>query len=209
VDEVDEDELARSTDLTKQMALNRYLFHRSRLGKLQQVYTILYEHTASFFSMLMYYQEFQRLLLDIRGWIYWASEVRNRLLNPDFNQPFPILPVRGVITSDSILLQKFFRMGIPVWYIRKGYTFTQDTWINRILTLVEAHGFSNRRTVDGESGPTAAPAWRNGIHMGLLSPNEVQVKARKFSILNTPQLQEVKAYELQEERRTESAPGMS
>ena len=196
-EEVDPEQYTCATDAYNKMILKRYLFHRSNLAKLQQTYNVLQQHTASYFEILMYYREFQRLLLDVRGWIYWMSEVRPRVLDPDFHRPFPVLPIRGVFTSDPLLVQLFFRVGVPVWYIRKLHTFTNRTWINRVRTEINPINFSDKRSLSGANSTTMAPAWKDGLDKAWLAPDELHLKARRFSILNTPMLQDVREYELE------------
>ena len=195
-EEVNPEKFAHATETYKKMTLNRYLFHRSKLAKLQQTFNVLQQHTASYFEILMYYREFQRLLLDVRGWIYWMSEIRPRVLDPDFCRPFPVLPVRGVITSDPLLVQTFFRVGIPVWYVRKLHTFTSHTWINQVRTELAPIGYSHKRIISGTSCSTIAPSWKDGPDMAWLAPDELHERARRFSILNRPMLHDVREYEL-------------
>ena len=99
----------------KAVLTQAYLFHKSTVNQLERTLNILSYFPMKFFDVLMWFREFQRLLLETRGWIYWMDVVRPRLLDPDFHAPFPVLPIRGVFTSNLNLVNELYATAAVNW----------------------------------------------------------------------------------------------
>ena len=180
-----------------------YLFQRSRLGELQRCHHRLSYFPMKYYDLILWFREFQRLLLDVRGWIIWIADVRPRLVDPDFDQPFPILPVRGVFTSDAEVAQKLFRVGIPVWLVREMETFTTATWINKVKTVIEPGiCFSSTPHPDMVD-------FTNGPGTSFMSVKDVRRAMRRLSLLQHPMLRQASEYDprLASTETTSAGPG--
>ena len=172
----------------KMVLTQAYLFHRSRINQLQRALNILSYFPMRFPDVLMWFREFQRLLLDTRGWIYWMDEVRPRLLDPDFNAPFPVLPVRGVFTSSPHLVHELFRVGVPVWFIRNLSSLASNMFVNRVKNFLSPNIYFS------SSLSAKAPTYLQGPHIGFHSTAEARMTLRKFSLLNRPIVRSSKEY---------------
>ena len=142
-----------------------------------------------FFELLMWFREFQRLLLDVRGWIIWFSDVRPRLLDPDFRQPFPILPIRGVFTSNVTVVSELFRVGVPVWYIRDRNSLTTSVFLNRVKTSI-----ASLRCFSQTSG-RSAPHFHEGPSAAIYSSTELKAVLHKHSMLQRPLMRSAKEWD--------------
>lgn len=165
------------------------MYQRRKVDQLQRAYNLLSQLPMPWKSLVLWFREIQRLLLDVRAWVFWMVEARLRLADPDFNRPFPVLPIRGAFTSDPATVCDFFRAGIPVWYIRGIATFSISTFINRVKTFVKASQYFDHR----RNKITAL--WIEGPNMPLLSARDLQVQARKFSLFNRPILRPFREYD--------------
>ena len=182
-------DMEQTPQYIKALRTHGYLFQRSRLSQLQRCHYRLTYLPEVPSDLLLWFREFQRLLLDVRAWILWMSVVRPRLLDPDFCKPFPVLPIRGVFTSDLTHAADLFRVGVPVWLIRELDTFTTSTWINRVKTVIRPTiSFSNVRhpeMLDFTTGP----------RIDSLSVDEIRAAMRKFSLLQHPMIRSSKEYD--------------
>lgn len=176
----------------RKAAVSQYLYNRTNINKLQRVFELLVTHTSPPFELIMYHREFQRALLEIRAWIVWYKVVRPRLLSPDFHRPFPVLPIRGVFTTNPTLVQDFFRVGVPVWYIRKAGSLTTDVFVNRVKGFTSSASFMSRRRLLPNN--TAAPSYLESPFAASYTAEEARKDLEKFSILNKPVLRPLREY---------------
>ncbi|GJE90281.1 hypothetical protein PsYK624_064100 [Phanerochaete sordida] len=171
----------------RKIAIDTFLFQRSRIVQLDRAFTMLLEYPMEWLDVLLWFREFQRLLLDLRAWIYYMAVVKPRLDNPSFHHPFPVLPIRGIITSDPSLVHEMFRVGIPVWHIRELDTFTTKSLINRVGTFVDpAVCFSSSRTIESGGKQIHAPLWTSGPGLKHLTLDELRALSHKFWLSNSP-----------------------
>ena len=122
------------------------------------------------------------------AWVFWLDIVRRRLNDPTFVRPFPLLRVRGVITSKVPVVQDMFRIGVPVWHIRSIEQFTTGTLVTRVEPsfVNPSIYFSTSRTIVSGGKVVHAPRWSSGPTVQYLSTAEVQRLARKFSLSSNP-----------------------
>ena len=178
---------ADSPSHVKEVVASSYLFQCSRAMHLQRAFTTLFHYPMSWFDVLLWFREYQRLLLDLRAWAYYMAVVRPRLCDPSFHQPFPVLQVRGVVTTDLSVVADMFRIGVPVWHIREVRSFTTNTFVNHVDNFVDSSiCLSNARTFVSRGKQVSAPSWTTGPGMKYLSSVELQRLSRKFALSNSP-----------------------
>lgn len=120
---------------------------------------ILARGDLSTFHTVMWFREFQRLLLDLRAVIIYMAVIKPRLDDPTVDFSSHPLPLRGIITSKEYLLRELYRVGVPVWYIRPQDSLTTDTRIRRACTVVPVGvAFSSRRGMRHGQHERTAPA---------------------------------------------------
>ncbi|ETW83432.1 hypothetical protein HETIRDRAFT_109123 [Heterobasidion irregulare TC 32-1] len=120
-----EEELAGARD---------YKYQRGRADCLFVAYQRLPSVPMTSFDALLWFREFQRVLLDMRAWVIYKQEIQSRLFDPDFDSPTPVLPLRSVITKHFSVVNRLIRCGIPVWWIRERETLTTDTLIRVLIS---------------------------------------------------------------------------
>lgn len=97
---------------------------------------ILARGDLSTFHTVMWFREFQRLLLDLRAVIIYMAVIKPRLDDPTVDFSSHPLPLCGIITSKEYVLRELYRAGVPVWYIWSQESLTTDTRIRHACTVV-------------------------------------------------------------------------
>ena len=147
--------LVRCFHLHKQRAISRYStteYKDASDYKLVAILSSLGEKVIErmnavaepFYASRTTARELQRIILELIGFSNLVSVVRPRLRNPTFNAT-DTLPYRGVFCSTAHCLQDFFRIGIPVWYIRHTSSLSPST---KIIHVVDAFPLTSCIVVD-------------------------------------------------------------
>ncbi|GJF00802.1 hypothetical protein PsYK624_171030 [Phanerochaete sordida] len=171
----------------RQVEVDTTVYQTSKAMQLNRAYTVLRYHSMEWFDAVLWFREWQRLLLDLRAWILWLDVVRPRQLDPTFMKPFPVLPIRGVITSDPALVYDMFRVGVPVWYIHNISFLTTQTRILAVQNFVDPSiYFSAISTIEEDGVTVPAPRLASGPRLRNMSYQDLRVYVRKFSLSHSP-----------------------
>lgn len=169
---------------------------QSRLAsQLEYTFHNLFYYPMKWFDTVLWFREYQRLLLDLRAGIIWYTVVQPRIDDPYFYQPFPVLPIRGAFTMDHSSLHVLFRCGIPVWFIREQATITTSTWVNRVKTPTScALVFSQRKPMlsDGKVRNISSPTII--FDQSTFSERYIHLASSKYSVLGGPILSAAEEY---------------
>ena len=173
-----EEELAGARD---------YKYQRGRADCLFVAYQRLSSVPMTSFDALLWFREFQRVLLDMRAWVIYKQEIQSRLFDPDFDSPTPVLPLRGVITKHFSVVNRLFRCGIPVWWIRERETLTTDTLIVRVKEVTRSSfAFTSDLTMVHGEYRSAAPLWEQAPQHDIFSQKNIHAQLRGFSLTSRP-----------------------
>ena len=86
----------------------------------------------------------QRCTLAAMGFYTYMVDVRPRLVNKSYIAD-SVLPLRGVIVLEDDLVQHFYRVGVPVWHLRRynAVTAIENVVIRRLsrMTRCDVSGF--------------------------------------------------------------------
>ena len=171
------------------------LYHKQRLDCLYRVYFNLTQVPMSTFDTVLWFREFQRILLDLRAWTIYTLIVQSRWDAFWHNRPGiqpALLPVRGVITANATLVEQMFRIGVPVWYVRQQYTLTSNTLIVNVKTVVKSGiCFSSTRRMRHGAHWSDAPFWIDAVHEDRTNMQEI---IRRFSLTSRPCLHPLQEY---------------
>lgn len=171
-----------------------YMYQRHRSEALYRAYGSLSQIPMPFSDTVLWFREFQRILLELRAWIIYMLVVKPRMEDPTFDCPQPVLPLRGVITSSLSMLRELFRIGIPVWYIRRRTTLTTRTLIISVKTVIRTGiSFSSSQIFEYANHRTKAPLWVEASH-GEPLRGTIQDRLRKFSLTSRPILLPLEIY---------------
>ncbi|OBZ70778.1 hypothetical protein A0H81_09007 [Grifola frondosa] len=161
---------------------------------LHRVYDRLKNIPMSSFDTAMWFREFQRILLDLRGMVIYRKVVWPRLLDEDFHKPSPVLPLRGVITFNPDVLHQMYRVGVPVWYIHKSYTLTDRTCIVRVWEFISGGiAFSSLTTMNHDGHVAEAPLLVDAM-IDEAGHDDLATRLAKVSILSRLLLRPLKPY---------------
>ena len=174
-------------------------------SRLSYTVKLLARGALSTFHTLLWFREYQRLLLDLRAVIIYVDVIKPRLDDPscDFSQ-LP-LPLRGVITNKEVFVAELYRVGVPVWFVRRTETMTTRTFIGRVCRPVPAGvSFSSRRAMRHGKHSQTAPAWSQAPNDDPTNGNIIH-RLQKFSLTNHAIVSEVTAYNHDRVRELEQA----
>jgi hypothetical protein len=174
-----------------QRAAKPFLTQARLANQLEHAFHNMFYYPMEWFDALMWFREYQRLLLDLRAGVIWYTIVNPRLRNPKFFQPFPILPVRGVFTVDLTALHDLFRVGIPVWLVRDRGTLTDSMFVNRVKAVVPCSRFFSQSK---EDTTTCTSSWTPDLRQGMFSERYIDLGFRKNSLLSHPVLSAATEY---------------
>ncbi|THH06856.1 hypothetical protein EW146_g9487 [Bondarzewia mesenterica] len=157
-----------------------YKYQAYRSACLYRAYTQLTQVPMSTFDTLLWFWEFQRILLDIRSWIIYMEVVKLRWDNP------------GVITSNIALVKHMLHIRIPVWLLQPAHTVTTNMLIERVKTVVQSGiHFSTSRTMRHGVHTAEAPLWMEAEHEDRSNIQEI---VRHLCLTSQPTLRPLKAY---------------
>ncbi|KAH9950848.1 hypothetical protein B0H21DRAFT_819001 [Amylocystis lapponica] len=186
---------ASEAEVTKIMG--EFAFQGERVETLRTIYEQLRATPMSTFDIKMWFREFQRVLLELRAFVIYHRVVRRRLDDSTLHQPWPVLPLRGVITQDVFTVKALFWIGVPVWYIRPRFTLTSHTIIIRIRTQIPAAGlFSTKKFMSHHGHVEETKQWLDAPQTQALRGN-AQDKLRRFTQMSRVVLQPLKVYSLE------------
>ncbi|OBZ76261.1 hypothetical protein A0H81_03029 [Grifola frondosa] len=179
---------------TAKKVAGMFRFQKQRCDDLKMVFDHLKEVPMSSFDTLLWFREFQRVLLDLRAFIIYREVIVPRLNDVNFKQPQPVLPLRGVITSHLHLVSEMYRVGVPVWYVRDRVSITERTLIVRVETLLLAGVcFSSAITMKHGQHLANAPLWVDAP-MAQVIRGSLQERLRRFSLTSRPILRPLETY---------------
>lgn len=136
-----------------------YVLCLSLQPRLQQSYQRLFNGDLTPAETMLYFREFQRLLLAIRGWLIFTTVIWPRLLREGETFHGHPLPLRGVFTEDNAFAHKMLRVGVPVWLVRPASSFS-GSYIQKCTTFVPARRtFSNLNMMRFGRFNVNTPAW--------------------------------------------------
>ncbi|KAH9916550.1 hypothetical protein B0H21DRAFT_827959 [Amylocystis lapponica] len=186
---------ASEAEVTKIMG--EFAFQGERVKMLRTIYEQLCATPMSTFDIKMWFREFQRVLLELRAFVIYYHVVRRRLDDSTLHQPWPVLPLRGVIRQDVFTVKALCQIGVPVWYIRPHFTLTSDTIIIRICTQIPAAGLFLTKTFMSHHGHVEETMqWLNTPQTQALRGN-AQDKLCRFTQMSHVVLQPLKVYSLE------------
>ena len=85
------------------------------------------------------FRDIQRHILELAGLMIYAEQVLPRIkFRSTMNN---LLNVRGSFTMDASRVQEYFRVGVPVWFIRPDSWVSSPTKIIRVSSNVRPAGF--------------------------------------------------------------------
>lgn len=120
------------------------------VDKLVNCLTSLSTLGATKSTTLYRYTEFRRAWLEITGWYYWYSGIRDCVLDTTLPTSAPIQPMMGAfVVGDPDIVNRLLRAGIPVWCIQGYGSFSQQ----RIHNIIQPH-LSNVATAPERQPPT-------------------------------------------------------
>lgn len=61
----------------------------------------------------------QRGVLELQGLLNYQKVIAKALTDPDFRHEGYPHPFRGVFTASDVVVSEMFRVGVPVWYLRR------------------------------------------------------------------------------------------
>lgn len=182
-------------------------FVQGKAKRLGYAFAVLARGTLSSFHTLMWFREYQRLLLELRAIIIYMDVVKPRLDNPSVDYSQHTLPLRGVITSKVFLVQELYRVGVPVWYVRPKESLTMDTRILRVCNKVLVGvSFSSRHGMKHGKHERAAPLWSCAPNDDPTTGN-ILSRLQKFRVTNHALVGPVKPYDANEAIDLEEAGG--
>ena len=181
-------------DAKKNLIYAEFAFQRERVGALRVVLDQLRSCPMLTFDILMWFREYQRILLELRALTNNNRTVRVRLDDPTFFQPYPVLPVRGVITRDPRVVYLMWSRGIPVWVIREYFTLTTATKIGRVRTPVPASYCFSSCTVMRHDGFIRELGSVLDVPHARHMRADPQAALRRFSVTSRLMLQPMKEY---------------
>lgn len=154
---------------------------------------------TTFFKFLMWWREYQRVLLELRAFINYYRVLKPRYDDPTSNYTnTPPLPFRGVITAASHLLRTAFRVGLPVWYVRGTDTLLMSTKIGEVVqSLDSGMCFERSRIMRYQGATQTAPAWYEVIHDDPTIGSVFQ-RIKKYSLTSRPLLYPMHDYDAKE-----------
>lgn len=154
---------------------------------------ILAEVPLSPFQVLQWYREAQRLLLELRAWIWYMTTVKTRIENPLFKAS-GVLPIRGVITENLAVVSTMHRVGVPVWFVRPANGLTSSTAVARAVsqTPCSVH-FSQQSVMTHGDEFRRAPAWVDGPTLDACMEG-IGNQVRKYSLSGRPLLRRTVAF---------------
>lgn len=186
---LDSDRAVRSVE-------REFAYQAERVRTLRSAYDHMRECPMSTFDMVMWYREYQRVLLELRAFINWKDVIAARVADIFFDRPHPVLPLRGVITSNITLVCDMFRCGVPVWWVRPRYTLTTDLVIERLKTQVEPGWIMSTSRIMNHYGMEKETAlWIDAPH-AQLSRARLHDRLRRFTLTNKPLLEPLKSLSL-------------
>ena len=103
-----------------------------QIDYLRRACSRLQETPMSYFDVVMWYRDTQRLILGLRAWLIYMKIIKPRLDNPEFADYDNVLPLRGVLTKNESIVHTMHRCGVPVWWVRPLHTLTDRTTIIRV-----------------------------------------------------------------------------
>lgn len=150
----------RSIRQYRKEATDSYVLCLKLQPRLKRSFMKLYDGDLTPAETMLFFREFQRLLLALRGWLIYTEVIWPRLIRPDDSFQGHPLPLRGVFTEDEALAKDLLRVGVPVWFIRSAVTFSVFTFIQRSVTFVPARlAFSNVNVMRLGRSLKNAPEW--------------------------------------------------
>ncbi|KAH9949883.1 hypothetical protein B0H21DRAFT_726583 [Amylocystis lapponica] len=169
---------------TRRGSHRRYIL--LRLSHMWRALSTVEEVPMSPFDILMWFREFQRILLEVRAWWIYMVVVQPRLNNPEMEAFASPLALRGIVTTRLTVVQDMYRVGIPVWWIRPRHTLTKSTIIFKSDKLV---AWNTIMSADKEMVHRGirrpAPAWGHGDIVRPLSEN-LAFQLRRYSLSVKP-----------------------
>ncbi|KAJ3545735.1 hypothetical protein NM688_g5593 [Phlebia brevispora] len=91
---------------------------------------------ASYCDIARQYACVQRYLLYTTAWLDWHVGVLRTYSADDYIQP-NFSEFMGCITTSPVLVERLFKLKVPVWYLRQGQEFIGQEVIERQLLLTE------------------------------------------------------------------------
>ncbi|KAI0037984.1 hypothetical protein FA95DRAFT_1578471, partial [Auriscalpium vulgare] len=139
---------------------------------------------------ILWFREVQRILLELRAWYNYMVVIKPRIdaymAGKGPSRPYPVLPLRGVFTSRQVTAQTLLHVGVPVWCLRRLYTFSKRTQIGFCLDPVKWIGaFSN--TIKRTLGATkvVAPTWSQSAMLDMTALGFTE-RLRHYSSFSRP-----------------------
>ena len=153
------------------------LYHNQHLDCLYRVYFNLTQVPMSIFDTVLWFQEFQRILLDLQAWTIYTLIVQphwDAFWHICLGIQLALLPVRGVISANATLIEQMFCIGVPVWYVRQQYTLTSNTLIINVKMIIKS-GICSSSTRRMRHGAHCSDAlfWIDAMHEDHTNMQEI------------------------------------
>ena len=173
------------------------------LVRMKYTYSKLHRGDLTTFHTLLWFREYQRLLLDVRAVIIYMDVIKPRLDNRSEDFSGDPLPIRGIITNNESMVRDLYRVGVPVWYVRGTESLTTDTYIHRACVCVPGGvSFSSKRGMRHGKHEQAAPVWSQAPNDDPMGGN-VLFRLQKFSVTNHAIVGNVRNYDRDKVREFE------